>query len=378
MNTARNANEWQDVYGGGFAAGAQLRQVPVELLDPWTGENGEGQPFHLYTKEEFDEMVESVRRRGIITPLNIRPLGRRFQILAGHNRCAAAKALGLRTVPALVADVDDAEATLIMVDSNLKQRQKLTPSEKAKAYLLRAEAQKKKAGRPRKQEGKNMGQLVPNFSREREREKGSTVNDENNVGQVVPNFPRECEREKGSTMNDEKNMGQVVPNFPRECEREKGNTMDDEKNMGQVVPYFENARTTAQIGAENGESYKTVQRYIRLNKLIPELLEMTDDERLKFVCAVELSYLSSEAQRFVLEELKAGKRLTTAKAKNLHSAMPTTKAAVRALMGDTPKAPMLTFKLKCSSQAEVAALASNADFQAEAEAALRAVMERYM
>ena len=353
MNTARNANEWQDVYGGGFAAGAQLRQVPVELLDPWTGENGEGQPFHLYTKEEFDEMVESVRRRGIITPLNIRPLGRRFQILAGHNRCAAAKALGLRTVPALVADVDDAEATLIMVDSNLKQRQKLTPSEKAKAYLLRAEAQKKKAGRPRKQEGKNMGQLVPNFSREREREKGSTVNDENNVGQVVPNFPRECEREKG-------------------------NTMDDEKNMGQVVPYFENARTTAQIGAENGESYKTVQRYIRLNKLIPELLEMTDDERLKFVCAVELSYLSSEAQRFVLEELKAGKRLTTAKAKNLHSAMPTTKAAVRALMGDTPKAPMLTFKLKCSSQAEVAALASNADFQAEAEAALRAVMERYM
>ena len=328
MNTARNATEWQDVYGGGFAAEAQLRQVPVELLDPWTDANGEGQPFHLYTKEEFDEMVESVRQRGIITPLHIRPIGRRFQILAGHNRCAAAKVLGLRTVPALVADVDDAEATLIMIDSNLKQRQKLTPSEKAKAYLLRAEAQKKKAGRPRKQEDKNSGQFVPNFSREREHENSGVVNDEKNVGQLVPNF--------------------------------------------------ENGRTTAQIGAENGESYKTVQRYIRLNKLIPELLEMTDDERLNFVCAVELSYLSSEVQSFVLEELKNGRRLSTVKAKNLHSAMPTTKAAVRALMGDTPKAPVLTFKLKCSNQADVAALARNADFQAEAEAALRAVMERYM
>ncbi len=300
MNTARNANEWQDVYGGGFAAGAQLRQVPVELLDPWTDANGEGQPFHLYTKEEFDEMVESVRQRGIITPLHIRPIGRRFQILAGHNRCAAAKVLGLRTIPALVADVDDAEATLIMIDSNLKQRQKLTPSEKAKAYKMMLEAMKR--------QGQRSDRTSPTST-------------------------------------------QVVSK----------------------------SRTDVEIGKQNGDSREQVRRYIRLNSLIPELLEMVDNTQLKFVSAVELSYLPAETQQMVLDELRDGKKkLTTAKAKNLHSAMPTAKAAVRALMGDTPKAPMLTFKLECSNQADVAALARNADFQAEAEAALRAVMERYM
>lgn len=300
MNTSRNANEWQDVYGGGFAAGAQLRQVPVELLDPWTDANGEGQPFHLYTKEEFDEMVESVRQRGIITPLHIRPIGRRFQILAGHNRCAAAKVLGLRTIPALVADVDDAEATLIMIDSNLKQRQKLTPSEKAKAYKMMLEAMKR--------QGQRSDRTSPTST-------------------------------------------QVVSK----------------------------SRTDVEIGKQNGDSREQVRRYIRLNSLIPELLEMVDNTQLKFVSAVELSYLPAETQQMVLDELRDGKKkLTTAKAKNLHSAMPTAKAAVRALMGDTPKAPMLTFKLECSNQADVAALARNADFQAEAEAALRAVMERYM
>lgn len=300
MNTARNANEWQDVYGGGFAAEAQLRQVPVELLDPWTDENGEGQPFHLYTKEEFDEMVESVRQRGIITPLHVRPIGRRFQILAGHNRCAAAKVLGLRTVPALVADVDDAEATLIMIDSNLKQRQKITPSEKAKAYKMMLEAMKR--------QGQRSDRTSPTST-------------------------------------------QVVSK----------------------------SRTDEEIGKQNGDSREQVRRYIRLNSLIPELLEMVDNNQLKFVSAVELSYLPAAAQQMVLDELRDGKKkLTTAKAKNLHSAMPTAKAAVRALMGDTPKAPMLTIRLKCSSQADVAALARNADFQAEAEAALRAVMERYM
>lgn len=300
MNTARNANEWQDVYGGGFATEAQLRQVPLELLDPWASENGESQPFRLYTKEEFDEMVESVRRRGIITPLNIRPIGRRFQILSGHNRCAAAKVLGLRTIPALVADVDDAEATLIMIDSNLKQRQKITPSEKAKAYKMMLEAMKR--------QGQRSDRTSPTST-------------------------------------------QVVSK----------------------------SRTDVEIGKENGDSREQVRRYIRLNSLIPELLEMVDNTQLKFVSAVELSYLPAETQQMVLDELRDGKKkLTTAKAKNLHSAMPTAKAAVRALMGDTPKAPMLTFKLECSNQADVAALARNAEFQAEAEAALRAVMERYM
>ena len=73
--------------------------------------------------------------------------------------------------------------------------------------------------------------------------------------------------------------------------------------LGQVVPKSENNRTTAQIGVDTGESYKTVQRYIRLTYLIPELLKMVDEQQIAFTPAVELSYLSERQQRMLYEEI---------------------------------------------------------------------------
>ena len=67
--------------------------------------------------------------------------------------------------------------------------------------------------------------------------------------------------------------------------------------LGQVVPKSEGERTAAMIGAPNGESYKTVQRYIRLTKLIPQLLDLVDTERIAFSVGVELSYLDEHLQR---------------------------------------------------------------------------------
>ena len=137
MNEARGSNEWQEAYGGGFGVQngeAQLSNVPVELLEPWQDNEGKGQPFRMYSDAQLNALAENIRRHGIITPLRVRPVGRRFQILAGHNRCTAAKLIGLRTVPALVETVDDAQAAEILVDSNLQQRQELLPSEKAFAY----------------------------------------------------------------------------------------------------------------------------------------------------------------------------------------------------------------------------------------------------
>ena len=69
-----------------------------------------------------------------------------------------------------------------------------------------------------------------------------------------------------------------------------------ENTSGQVVPKPESNRTTAQIGEENGESYKTVQRYIRLTNLIPGLLKMVDESRIAFSVGVELSYLDEDKQ----------------------------------------------------------------------------------
>ena len=77
------------------------------------------------------------------------------------------------------------------------------------------------------------------------------------------------------------------------------------RTSGQFVPKSDDARTTAQIGEPYGESYKTVQRYIRLTHLIPELLDWMDEGKMALSVGVELSYLSHEAQRCVWEECRA-------------------------------------------------------------------------
>lgn len=78
----------------------------------------------------------------------------------------------------------------------------------------------------------------------------------------------------------------------------------DKHDPGQVVPDYDASRTTAEIGAQTGESYKTVQRYIRLTKLIPEILDMVDDGRIAFTPAVELSYLNDIKQWDLYETMQ--------------------------------------------------------------------------
>ena len=75
-------------------------------------------------------------------------------------------------------------------------------------------------------------------------------------------------------------------------------------NLGQVVPNYDSTRTTAVIGEVNGESYKTVQRYIRLTNLIPGILQMVDDGRIALTPAVEISYLTNREQRELLETME--------------------------------------------------------------------------
>lgn len=149
MNKARGASEWADTYGSGFGipAGARLLQVPLDLLDPWTDAAGNTQPFRSYTPAELEDLADNIRQNGVITPIHVRPLGRRFQILAGHNRSAAARMAGLTTIPAIVQETDDNAAAVILVDSNLKQRDKILPSEKAYAYKLKLDAMKRQGKR---------------------------------------------------------------------------------------------------------------------------------------------------------------------------------------------------------------------------------------
>ena len=109
--------------------------LPVEALRPFSGH-----PFHLYTDEKLRELTDSIREHGVLMPVLVRPVDGGYEIISGHNRVEAAKLAGLDKVPVTVRELDDDTATILMVDSNLRQRETLLPSEKAWAYRMKLEA----------------------------------------------------------------------------------------------------------------------------------------------------------------------------------------------------------------------------------------------
>ena len=120
-------------------AGAQLMDIPIELLDPWEDEQYGKQPFNPYPPDELAELAQNIKRYGILQPVYVRPRGQRYQILAGHNRVEGAKLAGCATAPCIARELNDGEARLVMIDTNLFQRKKTAPSEKAWAYRMRLE-----------------------------------------------------------------------------------------------------------------------------------------------------------------------------------------------------------------------------------------------
>lgn len=195
--------------------------LPIRMLRPF--------PNHPYQVRDDDAMfalMDSIDTYGVLAPVLVRRGETGYEIISGHRRCHAAKAVGLGYVPAIVCDLSRDEAAILLVDSNL-HREHLLPSEKAFAYKLKMDAM-------------------------------------NRQGQRT-----------------------------------------DLATSGQVFPKSDSNRTTAQIGEKYGESYKTVQRYIRLTNLIPELLEYLDRDEMALSVGVELSYLDDEKQYAVLDAMEA-------------------------------------------------------------------------
>ena len=182
-----------------------ISQLPPDKLTPFAKH-----PYQVREDAAMDELVESIRVHGVLSPLLARPKGAGYELVSGHRRRLAAQKLGLPTVPVLVREMTDDEAVVLMVDSNL-QRENLLPSEKAFAYRMKLEAMK--------------------------------------------------------------HQGKATSR--------------------QVVGKLESAD---EVGQVNGESGRTIQRYIRLTNLVPPLLQMVDDGRIAFSPAVELSYLTRDEQ----------------------------------------------------------------------------------
>ena len=195
-----------------------ISQIAIGELFPF-----KDHPFLPYTEERMQEMVESVKEYGIMSPIIARPRKEGgYEIISGHNRVEACERAGIGTVPAIIREMDDDTAIILMVDSNLRQREKLRPSEKAKAYQMKLEALKRQGART------------------------------------------------------DLTCGQLGHKLPGKKTREK-------------------------VAEGTDDSPRQVQRYIRLNSLIPALQDAVDEGRLAFNPAVEVSYLDEADQEIVQE-----------------------------------------------------------------------------
>ena len=121
----------------------RITEIPLELIDPFPGH-----PFKVIDDEEMFNLAESIKEYGVMTPAIVRRKeDGRYEMIAGHRRKRGCELAGLKTLRAEVLDINRDEATIFMVDSNLQQRTKLLPSEKAFSYKMRLEAMKRQGKR---------------------------------------------------------------------------------------------------------------------------------------------------------------------------------------------------------------------------------------
>lgn len=131
--------------------------VPISIseLKPFSE-----QPFKVLEDDSMKELAESIKENGILSPIVARPHPKGgYEILSGHRRVKACEIAGIAEVPVVVKDIDDDNAIILLVDSNL-QREHILPSEKAYAYHMKLEAMKRKVGRPLKE---NVSQFGTHF-----------------------------------------------------------------------------------------------------------------------------------------------------------------------------------------------------------------------
>ena len=137
-------------------AEAQLEKVIK--LNPDEISDFPNHPFKVRQDDDMAEMVESIKKYGVLVPALVRPKeDGGYEMVAGHRRKFAASLAGVSEIPCIVRSLTDDEATIVMVDSNL-QREKILPSEKAFAYKMKLEAMKRQAGRPSKENSVPVGQ----------------------------------------------------------------------------------------------------------------------------------------------------------------------------------------------------------------------------
>lgn len=136
-------------------------QERIQMLSPEKMQPFPNHPFKVVDDDKMMDMVESIKEYGVLVPIIVRPVENgNYEIVSGHRRHHAAVLAGQEEIPAIVREMDEDAAILVMVDSNL-QRENILPSEKAFAYRMKLEAMKRQAGRPKE----NATQIGQDFMR---------------------------------------------------------------------------------------------------------------------------------------------------------------------------------------------------------------------
>ena len=224
----------------------KIQILPLSELHPF-----EGHPFQVRDDEEMDKMVDSVKEYGVMTPAIVRP--RRdggYEIVAGHRRCHASQRAGVDTMPCIVRDMDDDTAIILMVDSNC-QREHILPSEKAKAYEMKLEAIRRKAGRPSKE---NSRQVVGNFETadligKESGESGRQVQRFIRLTNLIPELLNMVDEKKVSF-----NPAVELSYLSTEQQQEMINAMDDTQN----APSFSQAKRIKKLAQEGNFTSEAV------------------------------------------------------------------------------------------------------------------------
>lgn len=141
---------------GANTEGENIKIIPLESLKPFRNH-----PFRV-VDDEMAELVESIKEKGILTPAIVRKsIDGGYEIISGHRRKRACEMAGLKEMPVIIKELDDDEATILMVDANI-QREKILPSEKAHAYSMKYEVWKhqgKKGGNTLDEIGEAAGEV---------------------------------------------------------------------------------------------------------------------------------------------------------------------------------------------------------------------------
>lgn len=193
------------------------KDIEIDLINQF-----KEHPFKVTDDSRMDELVESIKANGILSPVIVRPIDNgRFEMISGHRRMHAAGRVGLTKIPAIVKPLSDDEATIIMVDANV-QREEILPSERSYAFKMKMDAIKHQGKR-------------------------------------------------------------IEVTFPHD-----GGKLD----------------TSDIVGAASNVSGTTVERYIQLTKLIPELMDLVDKKKIPITSGADLALVDSRVQKFVFEYIK--------------------------------------------------------------------------